>query len=107
MMRFKERLFKCHRGEVRVSKKREMSLFGFSLMDKVKKGISFLGPVWFSFLKLSLRTNFENTDNTILMFSKKCFCYVNLCCVFFMFSKKKNLNMFSFFFSFFRIKNSF
>ena len=43
------------------------------------------------FLKLLLRTVFENIENIILMFFENCFCYLNL--LFFsilFFSEKKN-----------------
>ena len=39
------------------------------------------------FCKLFLRTIFENTEKTILAFSKSCFCYLNsVFSVFFVFS---------------------
>ena len=45
------------------------------------------GPV----LLLLLRTVFENIKNTILMFFKNCFCYLNLLfSIFFVFFRKKN-----------------
>ena len=43
--------------------------------------------VWFMFFK---RIVFENTKNTILVFNKNCFCYLNLVFyLFFMFFKTK------------------
>ena len=57
------------------------------------------------FCKLFLRTIFENTEKTILVFSKSCFCSLNsVFFVFFVFSRKKKKiyepNVFSMFFLF-------
>ena len=42
------------------------------------------------FCKLFFRTIFENTEKTILVFSKSCFCSLNsVFSVFFVFSRKK------------------
>ena len=48
--------------------------------------------LWVCFLKLFLRTVFENTKNTILVFFEICCCYLNLMFyVFFVFFGKKRL----------------
>ena len=57
------------------------------------------GSVWFMFLKLFLKTVFENIDNTILVFFKNYSCFLNL-----VVKKKKKLRtkhvLFLFFFFF-------
>ena len=55
--------------------KRVGSLHAYSHIQQM------LGPIWFLFLKI--KTVFENTDNSVLVFSKNCYSYLNL--VFFMF----------------------
>ena len=97
---------------------KEMTIF--SMVFSSKKGEKSMGKTLsciildlfgFCFQKLLLRTVFENTENTILVFSNNCY-LILVFFVFTVFSEEKNWEsdmffLFSLFFLFFRTENSF